>query len=388
MHVPRSGQAPWRRPLRYAAVMRGEATTLLATESGRLLARRWSVSLQRRNQLMNITRAAWIAVAALGTAVGFAAACTDATEPPANTAPHSQATAPATPAPGIAETGTRSRTDRPGTSAAAEFHRANRMDWVGVAHNRGLDVFRAELRAHKYRSLSQLCEGVLEMTLREGLRSPEHQQASAGERRSILQGVLPGMPGCNEARTSFAPATTPPGPSAVRFASYVPASASASLVPVVSVQSSLDQITYAVSVATDVNSLAIRLGEISSAARVLDAAGQQAVLGAASLALSSVEYWQANYSAFEAEVIAEYGCGSLNCEEPYSVLGSSARRQFAQGAWRAARTIGGYDISAGFATILKTWLAGPIGWEAAADAAVVGSAVGAVHYILESIKPT
>lgn len=336
---------------------------------------------------MNIRRAAWIAVAALGTAVGFAAACTDATESPTNTAPHSQATAPATPAPGVAETGTRSRTDRAGTSTAAAFHRANRMDWVGVAHNRGLDVFRAELRAHKYRSLAQLCEGVLELTLRERLRAPEHQQVSAAERRSIIQGVLPGMPGCSSARTSFAPATSPLGPSAVRLASYAPASTSTSLVQAVSVQSSLDQITYAVSVASDVNSLASRLDEISRAAGALDPAGQQAVLGAASLALSSVEYWQANYDAFEAEVVAEYGC-SLNCEEPYSVLGSSARRQFAQGAWRAARTIGGYDISAGFATILKTWLAGPIGWEAAADAAVVGSAVGAVHYILESIKAT
>lgn len=337
---------------------------------------------------MNIRTAAWIAVAALGTAVGFAAACTDATEPPANTAPHSQATAPATPAPGAVETGTRSRDDGRGTSTAAAFHRANRMDWVGVAHNHGLDVFRANLRAHKYRSLSQLCEGVVELTLRENLRAPEHQQSSAGERRNILQGALPGMPGCSSVRTSFVPATSPLGPSAVRFASYLPAGAGTSLLPAVSVQSSLDQITYAVSVARDVNSLALRLDEISRAAAVLDAAGQQAVLGAASLALSSVEYWQANYDAFEAEVIAEYGCGSLNCEEPYSVLGSSARRQFAPGAWRAAKTIGGYDISAGFATILKTWLAGPIGWEAAGDAAIVGSAVGAVHYILESIKAT
>jgi hypothetical protein len=337
---------------------------------------------------MNIRTAALIAVGALGTAVGFAAACTDATEPPANTAPRSQAAAPITPSPGAVETGTRSRNDHAGTSTAAEFHRANRMDWVGVAHNRGIDAFRAELRAHKYRSLPNLCEGVLELTLRERLRAPDHQQASAGERRSILDGVLPGVPGCRSLRTSSAPAASPLAATPVRLASYLPASASAPLMQSVSVQSSLDRIAYAVSVASDVSSLAIRLDEISRAAAVLDRAGQDAVLGAASLALSSVEYWQANYDAFEAEVLAEYGCGSLNCEEPYSVLGSSARPQFAQGAWRAARTIGGYDISAGFATILKTWLAGPIGWEAAGDAAVVGSAVGAVHYILESIKPT
>jgi hypothetical protein len=338
---------------------------------------------------MKISTTVLIAVASLVAATGLAVACSDAAITPA--ASPSFVERPVSPAPAHAGGAASSKGDeQPERVTAAEFHRRNPMDWVGVMHNRGLDVFRAELRSRKHRNLQQLCRDLIDLALRDSLSPAEHRRMSVDQRRALVEQGLSTTPGCRSvaagqsSQLPFAPMSA--GSGIVRFASYSESGMGAAL-QTADVQALLNRISYAVSVASDPNSLASQLDQIVSSAASLDASARDAVYGAASLALSSVEYWNANYPSFEAEVEAEYGCaGGRTCEEPYSVLGAANRRQFWSGAWRAARTIGGYDLTAGVAVIMKTWLAGPIGWEAAGDAALVGSAVGAVGYVIRQIQ--
>jgi hypothetical protein len=265
------------------------------------------------------------------------------------------------------------------------------MDWVGVMHNHGLDVFRAELRARKHRNIQQLCRELIDLALRDSLRHGEHRQMNLEQRRGLVEQGLSTTPGCRNLRAGltsalpFSPMST--GSETVRLASFS-SSGMGTALQAGDIQPLLDRISYAVATASDPNSLASQLDQIVVAAASLEPSARDAVYGAASLALSSVEYWNANYPSFEAEVEAGYGCDSRGCEEPYSVLGAASRRQFWSGAWAAAKTIGGYDITAGFSVIAKTWFAGPIGWEAAGDAALVGSAVGAVGYAIRQIQQT
>jgi hypothetical protein len=339
---------------------------------------------------MNTKALAFLVAASLGTAVGFAAACTETTAAPGDTTARSQQP---TPANRVASPDGESATTpahRRLPVTAAEFHRNNRMDWVGAMHNHGLDVFRAELRAHKLRSMAQLCRDVVDLALRDSLQHTEHRQMSAQQRRAVIVDGLSETPGCHDLASRASPAmSTTPGTAIVRLATFAPTGMSSMSAQDASVESLLGEMSYAVANASDPNALASRLDQITSSAAALDPVSQSAVLGAASLALSSVEYWNANYASFQSEIADEYGCSrEVLCEEPYSVLGSASRRQFWSGAWRAARSIGGYDLAAGSAVIMKTWLAGPIGWEAAGDAALIGSAIGAVGYAIQQIQQT
>lgn len=343
---------------------------------------------------MKIRTAALIAAASLATASGLAVACSDATiAPSASRSVVERSTPPAPPAPpsaGAAATGKENA--QRGRMTAAEFHRSNPMDWVGVRHNHGLDVFRAELRARKHRNVGQLCRELIDLALRDSLNQAGHREMSVEQRRTLIEQGLSTTPGCRSLQAGLgSPAAFAPmsmGSETVRLASFS-SSVLGAATEVEDVQPFLDQISNAVSTAGDPNSLASQLDQIVSSTASLDASARDAVYGAASLALSSVEYWNANYPSFEAEVAAGYGCSDASmCEEPYSVLGAASRPQFWSGAWAAAKTIGGYDVTAGFAVIMRTWYAGPIGWEAAADAALIGSAVGAVGYAIRQIQAT
>jgi hypothetical protein len=46
--------------------------------------------------------------------------------------------------------------------------------------------------------------------------------------------------------------------------------------------------------------------------------------------------------------------------------------------WIDIKTVAGADVAAGAATIIRTWLLGPVGWEGAAAAAVAASLVTGV----------
>ena len=345
---------------------------------------------QGRNWHMKIRTMALIAAASLATASGLAVACSDATITPAASPTVVEPPAPIAP-PSASGPTARDKAGQPVRVTAAEFHRKNPMDWVGAQHNHGLDVFRAELRARKHRNVQQLCRELIELALRDSLHPAEHRQMNVEQRRSLVEQGLSTTPGCRNLRAGltsggpFSPMST--GSATVRFAS-VSSSDMGMAFQTEGVQSLLDRISYAISTAYDPNSLASQLDQIVASAASLEPSARDAVYGAASLALSSVEYWNANYPAFKAEVEAGYGCNSSACEEPYSVLGAASRRQFWSGAWSAAKTIGGYDATAAFAVIAKTWFAGPIGWEAAGDAALVGSAVGAVGYAIRQIQQT
>ena len=47
----------------------------------------------------------------------------------------------------------------------AEFHRRNPMDVVGVLHNRALNAFHSEIKQHRHRSLTGLCEDAVNLVM-------------------------------------------------------------------------------------------------------------------------------------------------------------------------------------------------------------------------------
>ena len=265
------------------------------------------------------------------------------------------------------------------TITAEEFHGRNRMDWVGIAHNRGLDQMRAELRAPGRMEVSSICARAIEHGIAEFVADGPNQAARSRHARDVAARGIARSPLCRTlSRTGHAAI-----PGTVRYLNASNGGATLGrFATLTSVEEYLDNIVAAVDNSTNANDLAGSLASITADLSGLDTAGVDAVLGAASLALSSAEYWSANAPSFAAEVEAEFPCViQHNCVVESIVALPTfdwSWSEFKAGLWTATKVIGGADLVCGVQVIGETWLAGPIGWEAAGASAITCSVIAAV----------
>lgn len=307
-----------------------------------------------------------VSVVALGVAAGIVVACSDSAISPVDR--------------GRRPPSTDEQTNASRSRVAAEFHRRNRMDWVGEAHSLGIDHFRVALRAHRIKP-NQLCKVLPNLLAEDEARLPMHRSlARARAVDAARDGMTHGI--CAQRRiaaptvSAFLPIASPLG-SALQAASV--AVAPAMLSP--TIEELLDQIAIATSVANSSPDLAVALGQITEQAATLEPAAQDAVLGAASLALSSTQYWEVNYESFSYEVISEQPCiNAQTCEAAYSVARAPILVPTPQ---ERIRQIAQADLSAGSWVIVRYWILGPMAWEGAGLAAAAASVVKAVGVVLD-----
>jgi hypothetical protein len=227
---------------------------------------------------------AYIAPAALGLAIAAVAACRDSltAEKTVSAPDDARVTAPAN----IPATIARAR---------ARLHDRNKYDWVGRAHNRAIDDFRAELRKPGIMT-GRMCEFLADF-----VTSPERIPSQRGvvtakewqpETRLRLRRELCSKRNAQvDIRPSVFPPTSAiaPGPQSVRaYTLYA-------------------KIQNAVDVATSSYDLASRLQIILDEAAVLDETDQAVISIEVSVAQNSFEYWESELPIFAGEVASEYG---------------------------------------------------------------------------------
>lgn len=175
--------------------------------------------------------------------------------------------------------------------ASDDVRQKNRFSHVGDAHNRVLDEFRVELRRPGVLT-HDICEFVMSFTTNDG-RAPSAQSVTAHQRRPLAATGAKASRLCASSLVARE----------IRPASFrrVPQEATSAATALAS------QIESAVEFAVDRYDLAARLGPILDAATTLSEVDNAVVSATASVAQSSYEYWETNYSGFEQEFIVDYG---------------------------------------------------------------------------------
>lgn len=272
-----------------------------------------------------------------------------------------------------------SRLARPQVTAA-EFHAGNRMDWVGQAHNAGIDSFRVELRMRERQPAGQICSRVHDFVTRQ--RVVANHLGSEGK-AAAAERALRKLPRCADmmvVRPAFFEPTERPTSSFIRAS----APSARFFDEQADVEALVAAITAAVDASSSANDLASTLSYILSDTIGLSQYGQDAVLGAASLALSSAEYWQTNAAPFAEETLEEYPCViEHNCAvESIVPVPRGWWSDWLAGLWSATKVVGAADAVAGGSRVITTWFLGPVAWTEAAAEALSVSIVTAVVYIV------
>lgn len=192
--------------------------------------------------------------------------------------------------------------------AKARVHQRNRHEWIGVAHNRALDDFRRHLRAPGTLT-KNLCDFVTDFASRpERLPGPDDKRRNLQEAtRDHVRSITCGQRVSDAGQNPFANLV-----GLLRTKRRQEASAAASQL-VADVQNALDASTTS-------SELAGRLEPILDAAQALDSIDEGIVSAAVSVAQNSFEYWEANFSAFQQEIVNEYmPCANALAESGYSL---------------------------------------------------------------------
>lgn len=226
---------------------------------------------------MNRPHVRSFAVGAVVITAAFALACSDRTNaPPPLTAPATNGTSRATSYDKAAERG--------------KAHRNNPSDWVGLAHNRALDDYRAKLRQGQVSR--DVCNDLVEFAADQA-RAPKDDQRSRAERIRAGRDALRRMGLCAD-----------------RFA-VASAASSAKLAQDVTISAAMEAILYAICDAivnaVDSYDLAYRLNQLYPSIAVLPAREAEVTYATASVAVSSSEYWEANTEAAYRDINAAYG---------------------------------------------------------------------------------
>jgi hypothetical protein len=273
-----------------------------------------------------------------------------------------------------------------GDEARRRFHAINRHDWVGLAHNRAIDEFRAGLRRGEISH--DLCNDLVEF-------------ASAAER---LPAEARATTGSRVQRRKLARRGLEMGQCAGRIVGVTGA------IPLQLVQTAdvapetramLDQVTSAAAVSASSGELAAALIPIVEASAQLPGGESAIVQAAASVAQSSTEYWEANLDATKHDYDVAYGAcmgqyGSLE-EGTSACLGISGggpaptinRGTRARGLWLTqgatincnrlrAREVVDNDVTGGIAGGIAGFWLGTAGGPAAPATASAGALGGAL----------
>ncbi len=259
---------------------------------------------------------------------------------------------------------------------AAEFHRRNPMDWVGVAHNGGIDLIRAEIRGHRL-PWKGMCETVSQLYTRDAFLPANHRISKSEALTAAHNGA---------ALTSFCKGKVPSN--ATAFPSGDAAvSGSLAVAPNrtdVTVESLAGDIAAAIAGASSVDGYSSTASAIAAQSDTMSTDAQAAVYGEASVALSSLEYWSAgNLTDVTAEVYNEYPC-----VQAQDCAASSLVRlpMVPYRDWNDVLVMAGADAAAGLTVVAASWWIGPITWGVAGVTAGCTSFFTAVGIIYERLK--
>lgn len=185
----------------------------------------------------------------------------------------------------------------PTGGGAAAFHRRNRQDWAGKAHNQSMDLFRRALESGRYANTS-MCDAYMDFVEHTDLAPAGAKPLSPQQRReaAALGLSLSGITDCPQKSTGN-----------LRMVAFAAPRALARSNSSESAEDLLYDVEAAVDAATDANGLADALSPILDAADQLSDTDQtNAIYVAASVAQSSFEYWtdESNLDA-EADAAAE-----------------------------------------------------------------------------------
>ena len=201
--------------------------------------------------------------ARLALTLAIAVACSDAPTPPLTPA-----------APAFSKT------------AAADFHRNNPQDWVGVAHNRALAKFFAGLTKR-----GDVCAQMRDIKSAADFLPPEHRTEHAA-------GAVVGREMLNDLGCPQRVGQTIEG--TVSLATDVsPLSTAAGAI--------ITQLRYANTYAVDATDLANQYNAILPATAALTPQEAEVINATASVGLSSRQYWDANTPAAQASMTSAYG---------------------------------------------------------------------------------
>lgn len=188
----------------------------------------------------------------------------------------------------------------------------NPREWVGVAHNRMLDDFRAELRKPGLLTRN-ICEYVMSFSMNDdrlpaGRRHVDNRNwvgvRAAGDSSTLCSG---GSRRPRASTTSMRWGLTPTAPM------IAPQSTEA-----LALHTDIENALFA---ASDARDLAVRLSAIYERSLRLPETDQAGVASTISVAQNSFEYWTQQYGLFEQEIIAEYA----PCIEEQLAVGASDR---------------------------------------------------------------
>ncbi|MEO5904295.1 MAG: hypothetical protein ABIQ55_09810 [Gemmatimonadaceae bacterium] len=248
-----------------------------------------------------------------------------------------------------------------------------KYDWIGKYHTDGLAYMYKQLMKGngKPRSRADLCK-VAAKAAKEFQKMTRHNDVPA----KLLDPAL-----VNEtclADASSANATILVGASGIAAPRKELSAGAVNLLDQISAIASSSTSHYAY--VTDIQNV-----EEQAAYLPFDEAG--AVIGVGSIALSSLDYWEANLSSWVSIPGGLQGAYSVSVREMTSanvtsaaapVIGPAYANWWDNAYVRGFGKVLGADAVSGGRTIVTTWFAGPIGWDAAAASAVFASGATAI----------
>lgn len=291
--------------------------------------------------------------------------------------------------------------------SAAELHRVNRMDWVGVAHNRMVEAATRELTTNRT-NMRDLCSHMIEWVRQPGNLPSLSGQLSPDQVDAVASAIA-AQPACarqlHHNETGLIGATSTPSSARMQFVSLRSVDDAALL------NGALDDIESALNSATTPGGLASSLSPIYDESLSMPDTLAQWTQTAIAIAQSSFEEWYDNDGAAQAAVYDPIAAELDQCYSDPSYSGTFTDQNDAQsytcsdGRWllsalRGRRSapqpyrlaamsaldcntsilegavyVGASDFVAGRVAMAFTYFFGPVGFGAAAAGAGVASTV-------------
>ena len=241
----------------------------------------------------------------------------------------------------------------------------DRYDWIGKYHTDGLAFVYSRLKENsgKPRKKDQLCKVAAKAT-KEFHRAARKGEVPAGFVDPALFSETCGTEGSTAPIGMNAQVPNPRG-------------TANQLSPLAA--SYLDQIANAINSATSRPALLNSLRSIEYSA-VVNLPSDQAglIVGTVSIAISSIDYWEANLDAWTSlpgAIATPYNrlAGAVGITPPSTPRTIGSPRWWTHPAVRTYLRIVGIDAIGGGRVLYTTWAIGPIGWDAAAAMALWSS---------------
>jgi hypothetical protein len=197
------------------------------------------------------------------------------------------------------------------TAPAVRVRERNKLDWVGLEHNKMINAWREEMRKPGVLT-HNLCSHVVDFVTRDE-RLPVDKRPPLPVRRQAIAAAVKSSTLCQRLAEQ-------PGMSAL--ASRRVARKQQGSAAIAELQTGIEN---ALLIAPNRDDLAVRLNAILDASATLDETEQTIVAATASVAQNSFEYWETEFEPVVEEVGAEYGpCAADRRASGYTMDGARA----------------------------------------------------------------